>query len=282
MKDNCPIVGGKAGIVEDVKATVKQEISEVRARIAGLLLEIDDIILQVNPRIEAEYATKIGYLENDLLKWQLAARRARRRYALAQARANSGMTFETDEFEDQLDDELEEWENLLARNVKSFLEAAERYAGSRPMSPAESHELKHLHRELIKRLHPDLHPGQPGEATRFFRVAQAAYENGDLDVLRSVAVATEGMGEADTFASLTEDEASIELELVLAHERVIAQQLEELKQANPYAMKEKLEDGDWVIRRTSELRGQIEAQKAAAHAYDERFAELAGGELDGR
>ena len=268
--------------MEDVKATVKQEISEVRARIAGLLLEIDDIILQVNPRIEAEYATKIGYLENDLLKWQLAARRARRRYALAQARANSGMTFETDEFEDQLDNELEEWENLLARNVKSFLEAAERYAGSRPMSPAESRELKHLHRELIKRLHPDLHPGQPGEATRFFRVAQAAYENGDLDVLRSVAVATEGMGEEDTFASLTEDEASIELELVLAHERVIAQQLEELKQANPYALKEKLEDGDWVIRRTSELRGQIEAQKAAAHAYDERFAELAGGHLDGR
>lgn len=268
--------------MEDVKATIKQEISEVRARIAGLLLEIDDIILQVNPRIEAEYATKIGYLENDLLKWQLAARRARRRYALAQARANSGMTFETDEFEDQLDDELEEWENLLARNVKSFLEAAERYAGSRPMSPAESHELKHLHRELIKRLHPDLHPGQPGEATRFFRVAQAAYENGDLDVLRSVAVATEGMGEEDTFASLTEDEASIELELVLAHERVIAQQLEELKQANPYALKEKLEDGDWVIRRTSELKGQIESQKAAAHAYDERFAELAGGNQDGR
>ena len=47
-------------------------------------------------------------------------------------------------------------------------------------------------------------------------------------------------------------------------------------------MKEKLEDGDWVIRRTSELKGQIEAQKAAAQAYDERFAELAGGNQDGR
>ena len=101
-------------------------------------------------------------------------------------------------------------------------------------------------------------------------------------MMGSVAVATEGMGEEDTFVGLTEDEASIELELVLAYERVIAQQLEELKQTNPYALKEKLEDGDWVIHRTSELRGQIEAQKAAAHAYDERFAELAGGHLDGR
>ncbi len=268
--------------MEDVKTSVKLEISEARARIASLLLEIDDIVLQVNPRIEAEYATKIGYLENDLLKWQIAARRARRRYALAQACANAGDSFEKDEFESQLDEELEEWESLLAKSVEAFLDAAERYAGSRPMSPADAHELKRLHRELIKRLHPDLHPGQPGAAMRFFRVAQAAYENGDLDVLRSVAVATEGMGEEDVCAGLTGDEVSIELELVLAHERVIVQQLEELKRSNPYALKEKLEDGAWVVRRTAELKNQIEEQKAATRAYDERFADLAGGYRDVR
>lgn len=271
----------KVGIVEDIRTTIEKEISEARARIADLLLEIDDIVLQVNPHIEAEYATKIGYLENDLLKWQIAARRSRRRFALAQARANSGMAFEADEFEAQLDEELAEWESLLAASVEAFLEAAERAAGSRPMSPSDARELKRLHRELIKRLHPDLHPGQPDEAVRFFMVAQAAYEKGDLDVLRSVAVATEGMGGEDVVADMTEDEASIELELVEAHERVVKQQLDELKRSNPYALKEKLEDGAWVVRRTSELKRQIEEQKAAAKAYDERFAELAGGNRNG-
>ncbi len=269
-------------MVKDVKTNVMCEISEARARIAELLLEIDDIVLQVNPQIEAEYATKIGYLENDLLKWQIAARRARRRYALAQARANSGVAFEADEFEAQLDEELAEWESLLAASVEAFLEAAERAAGSRPMSPSDSRELKRLHRELIKRLHPDLHPGQPDEAARFFMVAQAAYENGDLDALRAIAVATEGMGEEDIVTDMNEDEASIELELVLAHERVVTQQFEELKRSNPYALKEKLEDGAWVIRRTEELKKQIEEQKAAAKAYDERFAELAGRSGNGR
>ena len=269
-------------MVKDVKANIVVEISEVRARIAGLLLEIDDIVLQVNPQIEAEYATKIGYLENDLLKWQIAARRARRRLALAQARANSGMTFAADEFEAQLDEELADWESLLAKSVESFLEAAERAAGSRSMSPADSRELKRLHRELIKRLHPDLHPGQSVEAARFFMVAQAAYEKGDLGVLRSVAVATEGMGEEGIAPDMTDDEASIELVLVLAHERVVAQQLEELKRSNPYALKERLEDGAWVIRRTSELKEQIEEQKAAARAYDERFRGLAERSGDGR
>lgn len=260
--------------MNDVKTNTVEEILSARARIADLLLEVDYIVLQINPQIEAEYATKIGYLENDLLKWQIAARRARRRYSLAQARANAGMDFAADEFEAQLDEELAEWETLLAASVEAFLQAAERNAGTRTLSPSEARELKTLHRELIKRLHPDLHPGQSEEAERFFCIAQAAYEHGDLDALRAIAVATEGMGEQDVPDSYSEDEAAVELELVLAHERVVTQQLEDLKHSNPYALKEKLEDGSWVIKRTNELKRQIEEQKTAAKAYDARFREL--------
>ena len=75
---------GKGGVMEHVQATILEQISEARGRIADMLLEIDDIVLQVNPQIQADYATKIGYLENDLLKWQIAARRSRRRFALAE------------------------------------------------------------------------------------------------------------------------------------------------------------------------------------------------------
>lgn len=268
--------------MQNVVAGIQDQIAEARSRIAELLLEIDNITLQVNPRIEAEYETKIGYLENELLKWQIAARRARRRCSLAQARANSGEAVAADEFEAQLDEELAEWNALLAKSVAAFLEAAERIAGSRQLSPAESRELKQLHRELIKRLHPDLHPGQSEEASRFFMVAQAAYENGDLQTLRAVAVAIEGMGEQAVDASMPEDEAAAELELVLAHERVLEQQVEQLKSSLPYTLGAMLEDGAWVVRRTSELKRQIEEQKAAAQAYDERFNEIVGGGGDGR
>lgn len=269
--------------MEDVRTGISEELAQARARIAELLLEIDDIVLQVNPQIEADYATKIGYLENDLLKWQITARRARRRCALAQARANAGQEFSADEFEEQLDAELAEWQELLERSMTEFLRAVERKSSFKPMSPAESRELKQLHRELIKRLHPDLHPGQPEEATRFFMVAQSAYEHGNLEVLRSISIATEDMGdEADDEPALNEDEANAELEIALAQERVTSQQLEELKRANPYALKERLEDGEWVMRRTAELKRQIDEQKEAARAYDARFAELSRRRGDGR
>lgn len=264
--------------MDAVDMSVVEQIAAARARVSELLLEIDDIALQVNPQIEALYATKIGYLENDLLKWQIAARRARRRFALAQARVNAGKTFEPDEFEEQLDEELRLWDEELAARVQTFLSAAELLSGSRPLSPSESRELKQLHRELIKRLHPDLHPGQSDEAERFFLVAQAAFERGDLQVLRAVSVATEDLACEHDGSELTQDEASVELELVLAHERIVKQQLEELKNSYPYVLKEQLEDGEWVIARTSELKRQIEEQKEAARAYDERFEQLAGGE----
>lgn len=268
--------------MRDDKASIEKEICGARARIADLLLEIDDIVLQQNPQIEAEYATKIGYLENDLLKWQIAARRAKRRLALAQARVNSGMPFEEGEFEAQLDEELAEWEAALAKSMREFLEMAERANGSRALSPAQARELKQLHRMLIKRLHPDLHPGQSEEAARFFQAAQNAYENGALDLLRSIAVATEGMEEKDPVAAMTQDEAAIELELVLAQGHVVEQRLADLKNSKPYALREKLEDGAWVLRRAGELKEQVEEQKSAAAAYDERLAALAKGDADGR
>ena len=259
------------------KTNIKDEIFQARTNVTELLFEIDNITLQENPQIQAEYATKIGYLENDLLKWQIEARRAKRRLSLAQARINSGATFSTDEFEEQLNEELANWENKLNQSMKKFLEIAERANGTHALSPMETRELKKLHRMLIKRLHLDLHPTQNEEALRFFNVAQGAYKNGDLGLLRSIAVASEGLVEEDPVLDMNEDEASIELELVLAHEALIKEQLETLKRSNPYALKEKLEDGAWVIERTTQLKGQIEGQKEAAKAYDERFSELAKG-----
>ena len=68
---------------------------------------------------------------------------------------------------------------------------------------------------------------------------------------------------------------------MLGREHTIEQKLETLKNSNPYTLKEKLQDGAWVIEQTTRLKEQIEEQKEAAKVYDERFLALANESANG-
>ena len=70
------------------ETSTSEKLTEVRQQVIDTLLEMDDIELQVNPQLLAQYTKTIGYLEDDLFKWQLKARRCKRRLVLAQAAAN--------------------------------------------------------------------------------------------------------------------------------------------------------------------------------------------------
>lgn len=254
-------------------STSRERLRRVQERIVDLLFEIDTITLQMNPQIEADYATRIGCFENELLRCQLDARRAKRRLALAQARANAGVPFGADEFEARLDEEFAEWERRFQANMAAYLNAVEFRASRVAMSAFDGRKLARVHRELVKRLHPDTHPDQDERAKKLFLAAQSAYRAGDLALLRSLIVATEDLADEGDEA-LSEDELALALEIGLAHQKVLEERLAELKRSMPYRLKAKLEDPIWVEKRTSELRRQIEEQKRVAAAYHARFHSL--------
>lgn len=263
---------------------VRSGIQEARSAIAAVLFEIDDITLQVNPQIESDYAIKIGCWENELLQAQIAARRSRRRLALAQAQVNEGRGVDAAAIEGALAVEFEEWELQLKAMVETYAKALEQRAQTRPMSLAEQREFQSLHRKLVKRLHPDLHPGQPEEAARFFLVAQTAYKHGDIELLRSIAAATESFeaSEAQGEEPWDIDGLFAEYELALARLRVVEKQLAELKGRNPYALGALLSDLEWVTGTVCSLKEKVGQQREAKRLYDERFARLAGGDACGR
>lgn len=252
----------------------RERLRSAQNRIGDLLFEIDTITLQENPRIEADYATKIGCLENELIRCQLTAHRAKRRLTLAQARANAGTTFAYDDFEAQMDEEFAEWERQFQANFETYLRAVEYRSTHCIMAFEDGRELSRIHRTLVKRLHPDTHPDQDERAHRLFLAAQSAYGSGDLALLRSLIVATEDLGQDDDVDALNEDELAVALEIALAHQRVVEERLSSLKCSAPYSLKERLEDPKWVGERTAELRRQIEEQREAAARYDARFQTL--------
>ena len=261
--------------------TLKDQLDQTRQQVLDVLFEIDDINLQVNPQIQARYAKSVGYLENDLFKWQLRARRAKRKFALIQAAANRGEEVHIEAIELTLDEEFAEWEARIAAQAAEQLEMLEALANTRPMSPREARELKELHRKLIKRLHPDLLPGQSEDAQRFFLVAQTAFEAGDLRTLRIVDVATEdfetGSDDLDK-TDASEGELEIELAMVEAQLNIATEQLEALKHSHPYILLELLDNPIKLVERQHELEAQIEEQKKTVQAYEERIQALQGDE----
>lgn len=263
--------------MDTCETSTSEKLTQVRQQVIDILLEIDDIKLQVNPQLLAQYAKTIGYLENDLYKWELRARRCKRKFALAQASVNRREPVMLDEIDNALDEEFAKWEAQLTERMNEQLQLLEASAGSRPLSPSDGRELKELHRKLIRRLHPDIHPNLPENAQRFFLIAQTAYENGDIDTLRVVDTATEDYEEQADTMDLSEDDAAIELAMAQAQLNVAREQLDVLKRSHPYTLAELLNDPVELMRRTHELKAEIERQKEVARVYEAKIAELMEG-----
>ncbi len=267
--------------METGTVTSKERLAEVRQLIIDTLLEIDNINLQINPHLQATYAKTIGYLENDLYKWQLKARRTKRKFTLAQAAANRSDAIQLEAIEVTLDEEFAAWEEQLSNRMAEQLKLLETFSAARPLSPSEERELKALHKKLIKRLHPDLHPSQPEEAYRFFLIAQTAYESGDVATLRAIDLSTEDYETANAepdLTSLNEDDLELELTMAEAQLTIIQEQLEHLKTSFPYTLTEILDNPARLTKRKHELEAEIKAQKEVVTSYEVKLTELLGSQ----
>ena len=183
-----------------------QDIRDIRQQITDLLMEIEHVSLQVNPQIEVDYAIKIGCYENELLQAQIAARRAKHKFGLAQARKNRGEEINEELIEQELDEEFAVWEAQLTAQVQDYLSKLETRAGTRALLPHEQKELRALHRELVKRLHPDLHAHQSEEERRLFNMLQGSVMDARvLDLFAgSGALSLEALSRGAAFAVLAD------------------------------------------------------------------------------
>ena len=272
-QDGAPLAAGEndshSPALEELDAT----LDRARSVLSSLLFEIDDIELQINPAIEREYSMKIGCFENDLLRAEIEARRAKRKLALAQAQANRGERIVDEELEANLQAEFARWEAELSERVDAYMRDLEARASSRTLSAKDSHELKTLHRTLIKRLHPDANIGREDECERFFLLAQTAYEQGDLDLMRSIEASSRHLGPSGRAPS-NAAEISTEIEIVQARIEVARRKLEAIENSNPYLLKAKLENAAWVTQTVSDLKERTEQNRKARDLYLARYNEL--------
>lgn len=262
------IIRGQKSIGE-----LKRELHQVRCRLVELHAQFDDIRLRLKPAVEMEYALKIGVWETECAKADLCARRLKRMCELAQTRVNHGQSIDWDAIDLHLDAELEEWIAGVNACVASLQAHMDQRATMGFLSAADAHELKMLHRKLVKRLHPDLNPDNP-EAHRYFALVQAAYENGDLAFLRSLDVATAGFDAGEREDEGDEDSLHVDIELASAQVAFMEERIEREMSEKPYVFRDLLKDAIWVESKVAPLRARIEELREVQQVYKQRIEML--------
>ncbi len=261
---------------------LRHAIREVRADILDIVTAIEDIRLQQFPQIYNDYAIKIGCWEKELLEAEVAARRSKRRYALMQAQVNQGNAPQYENIETQLDEEFADWTERAEEAQAAYEQALAWHLARVPMAPADTEELHKLYRTLMKRLHPDVHVGEDEKRAEYFALAQNAYRDGDLKVLRSLETATRRFDPKDDLEGEDNTNAlATELELQEVERSAMQKQLEELENSEDMQLGKLLQDPDWVTARTEELKAAVEQWESVQREYDARVARLKEA-IDGR
>lgn len=281
----------RGGIAEsDEVRELRERIDAVEREALDALCEMDDIRLQVNPRLLADYAILIGCHENELFAAGVDLRRARRQLALARRYANRGAPVDEGAIARQLDEELAQWREELQGRLRELSERIAQREAMTPLSPEASAELKRTYRELMRRLHPDANPNQTDETRRLFALAQQAFANGDLEGLRAVKAATSLVDAAAPHppadpahaTARVEDELAAHLALVEATRDGLLERLDALRAAFPYPLRERLYDEGWVNAQVRDLQRRIDECRKAEDACRRQYRELVGGDVETR
>lgn len=253
------------------KGSLEEELAELKVQLATLLSERDDLLLHICKNIEMEFMLKIGRLEYEAFQAQCNYLRVKRKCEMLQALKNRQETIDLDEIERLLDEELREYMDRLKLQFEELTKAIERSQYT-ALTEDETKELKQCYRQIIKWLHPDLHPDISDEELKLFHVAVAAYEVADLETVRMIYELLVDRAEDETFTSHTLLKKRIEQLKAQIHQ--LEEQLEDIKFDYPYIYKDLLQDEKWVAERQKMLKNAKADFVKAKAAYEKRIKEL--------
>ncbi len=165
--------------------TLKQDVEKLRTEISMLLLERDELRLVVCKNIETAYMLALGSLEYKAFELQCKVLRLRRKIDLIQAKKNRQEKVVLSTIEKTLDEEFAEYQRQLDEQINKMNKALDHSKGT-PLTDEETKEIKKIYRNIVKALHPDLHPEVTSAQVQLFQNAVEAYEHGDLNSLRII------------------------------------------------------------------------------------------------
>jgi hypothetical protein len=203
------------------------------------------------------YLQEMGQLKYDLLCQQTAIARLKQKIQLAQAYFNRNVQPDWILIEQKLQQQFEEYQQKIKMEAER-LAAAKKYLSSGFLNEYEAQQLKSVYRLLVRKLHPDLNPGQSDYEKELFLRVQAAYDLCDLNSLNEVLLLmnNEGSGEKTELPDLAATVNHLTNML-----KIIQEKIAKLNVSFPFIYRDKLRDDEWLKTEKEALAVQIDSYK---------------------
>lgn len=280
-----------------------EEIANLKALIASLTTERDNLMFHECREIAAEYSSKIGELELQVLNAKLNVLRLKRMIEILQSQINRQERKSEKKVKEQVDQEYrefeedlkhkaeeanssyqyrqkeeqqeEEWEQEKETSEDSESNVSEKQKKYR----SRTDEMKALYRKIVKALHPDMNPDETDAEKEMFNEAVDAYNNGNLNKLREIAALIDEGKICGTPYSVSADDIE-KLKEIISGLKLRVEELEEeietIKTSFPYTMKAFLNDELAVNERQKELTDMLIEYEKQVEDLEKRFADMLG------
>ncbi len=267
-------------IVSDALAEMKEEIRVLKARLAQLVQERDDLIYHICPELRAKYAAEIGDYQNRANYQELMILELKRRIEIARAALNREQSISEEEVDKQIDKEYQEFhqkvdeeyqkskksqeEQEQKEEKRKFYEEQwksqynERKEGKNTEENSDTEDndtklkgkplpnAKDLYRKIVKKLHLDMNPNVTEHDLELFHRAAKAYEEGDIMTLQAIYDEIYGL-DKEMLSEKESMEALISLrEQLLERIAKVMEEIEAIKEDFPYTEKEFLDNPEVV------------------------------------
>ena len=169
--------------------SLRAEVARLREEIVVVRTQLDRATGVETELLKAEYGKRFGRLELELTRKYYRFRLLRRRIDLVRSYLNRGAEPDMEAIDAILDAEAEEYNQVLRRKAADAERASK--MTFREYSDEEAVHAKKLYQQVVRSLHPDLHPGATPDDIACLQQAVEAYNSGDLATLEAIAVLVE-------------------------------------------------------------------------------------------
>ena len=295
-----------------------REIHELRARITELTAFRDDLVYHICPSLQAEYDEKFLSLELELMSANLYLNEMRRTVEILQSQLNQQQEVSVEEARTQARKENEAFEEELhrkAEEAREFKESWERSqwseydreekrareeaddthsesAGGQAKSENDAGKqenptdrIKKLYRQIVKRLHPDVHPDPTEREKALWNLAMKAQQDGDLEQMERIFEELTGMDLPEETFDHTEEGCTKLEELVIKLKerlRLLEEEIARIRSDHPYRLKSFLENPAAVRRKQEEIQSKIDQVRALNIELEAYIGELKERILSGK